>query len=88
MTTPVRDKPQQPSEYVPMQTNKKQCSFEGCNKSLKFVDLAIKCRCEQSFCRKHRDVIAHKCGIKAPDRESIKKSKHVFEKAIQDGSAF
>lgn len=88
MATPVRDKAQAPSEYAPMQTNTQRCPFEGCNKSLKFVDLAIICRCQRSFCRKHRDVIAHHCGERAPDSKSIKKSKGVFEKAIQSGSAF
>jgi hypothetical protein len=35
-----------------------------CGKKLDPVFLAIVCRCEKSFCAKHRDVVAHECPVK------------------------
>lgn len=64
------------------------CHYKGCTKSLKLVDQALKCRCDGVFCRKHRDVVAHHCKKDAPLNVVAKKTKHVFEKANQEGSAF
>jgi len=64
------------------------CDFKGCQKSLKLVDQALKCRCEGMFCKKHRDVIAHHCKKQTPLSAAARKSKHIFEKATQEGSAF
>lgn len=38
----------------------KRCSFEGCNKKLDLY--AFVCRCEKSYCPKHRLPESHKCS--------------------------
>lgn len=72
----------------PTKETKRSCHFEGCNKALKLVDQALKCRCDGVFCRKHRDVIAHRCQIKSPLSAAAKKTTHVFESALREGSAY
>ena len=38
---------------------KNRCAFEGCNK--KVLSIYIKCKCDKSFCGKHRSLDSHKC---------------------------
>lgn len=39
--------------------SKKRCCFPECNKKLKMTD--VKCRCENTYCAKHRLPENHKC---------------------------
>jgi hypothetical protein len=68
--------------------NNNKCHYAGCTKSLKLVDALLKCRCEGIFCKKHRDVVAHKCPMQSPLSASTRKATQVYESASREGSAF
>ena len=38
-----------------------KCNHEACKKKLDLVDLYIKCKCQQCFCKKHRPIENHTC---------------------------
>ena len=40
-----------------------KCSFKNCKKKLSAVDVLIVCRCEKSFCSKHRPAEEHNCNF-------------------------
>lgn len=42
----------------------KRCCEKYCKKKLSLVDLTIKCKCNKSFCPKHRPYTQHNCQYK------------------------
>lgn len=44
-----------------------KCSFNECKKRLSLVDESIRCRCDHSFCAKHRDSARHNCTFNYKD---------------------
>lgn len=38
-----------------------KCAF--CTKKLSIIESSLTCRCGQSFCLKHRDMIEHNCSF-------------------------
>ena len=51
--------------------NKKRCALDDCRKKLLLTDCA--CRCQNTYCQKHRLPEAHSCSVdyKKLDRESF-----------------
>lgn len=51
-----------------------RCSFEGCNKKMGLVPMV--CRCQKSYCVKHRLPESHKCSydFKTNGKEILKKN--------------
>ena len=63
-------KPKDQESKKPKKTKKKaprcNCILEGgkrCKKKLSSVDLCILCKCQKSFCPKHRAPESHNCKI-------------------------
>ena len=44
-----------------------RCSKEGCRKKLTLVDLSIRCKCGESFCKTHRLSENHDCSFNFKD---------------------
>ena len=51
--------------------NKNTCAFENCNKKIKLTDYA--CKCENYYCKFHKDPLNHKCSYDYKENNSKQK---------------
>jgi len=40
-----------------------KCAFKGCSRKLQLHEILLKCKCHQSFCKKHSFFKNHACDV-------------------------